>query len=182
MTKYFAFNDMCIMLSLHFATPGEKRRFKNLNMAEESDSTLTASHHAPCKHNITISSLVISLGTSSGGLTLFQRSQRVGLMHALFSKAEVFASGHTAICTGWCFQSYILEMTECVKHELHMQAPYRTIPGPQKRATKNECKVNYHPYMICMVVKAHHYDGIGQFVKVLYLGTCKSLDSPSYSF
>lgn len=152
MTKYFAFSDTCIMLSLHFTTPKEKRCFKNLNMAE--DSTRTALHHGPCKHNVSISSLVNSLGTL--GLNFLQRLQRVGACNALFSRAEISASGQTAIYTGWCFQStYILEVTEGVRCELPMQAPYRTPPEPQKRETKNECKVNYHHYMICMVAKVH---------------------------
>lgn len=50
---------------------------------------------------------------------------------------------------------HILEVTEGMRCELPMQASYRTIPEPQKRVTKNECKVNYHHYMIYMVVKAH---------------------------
>lgn len=36
MTKYLAFSDTCIMLSLHFATARQKTCFKNSNMAEES--------------------------------------------------------------------------------------------------------------------------------------------------
>lgn len=157
MTKCFAFSNTCTMLSLHFATPREKKMFQKFKHGRrESDSTLTASHYASCKHNIAVYSLEISLGIPSGGLTLFQRLQRVGACNALFSKAEIFVLGHTAIYTGWCFQStYILEMTEGVSCELDMQAPYRTIPEPQKRVTKNECKVNCHHYMICMVAKAH---------------------------
>lgn len=163
MTKYFAFSDTCTMLLLRFATLGEKKKSefekKEIKKFEhgrrESDATQTASHLTPCKQ-VTVFSLVISLGTPSGGPTLLQRSQRVGACHALFSRAEIFASGHTAFCTVWYFQfTYILEVTEGVRCEPPLQSPYRTKLELQKRVTKNESKVNNHNFMICMGAKVH---------------------------
>lgn len=150
MTKHFAFSDKCIMFSVRFAIPRGKNVLKFEHGRKESDSTCTASHHALCKHNVTISSLVTSLGTSSGGLTLFQRLQRIGARNVLFTKAENFASRHTA----WYFSP--LAFWKWLKAwDVNYPCRHHTEPYLDLKKEWLKMNVNYHHYMICMVAKPH---------------------------